>query len=112
MSAPQEDYDEIQIALLSSQLRDTIEEALEQEPMDEQRNSDGIDEEQLKDNELRPIILYLRDGTLPEETVCVLVPQQLREKVTQDHHDGQLAGHFSGSRLYKNVGGGQKCIQM
>jgi len=37
------------------------------------------------------------------ETVRVLLLQKLREKVMQDHHDGQLAGYFSGPRLYKSL---------
>ena len=129
MPAPQGDDDEEQIVLVSSQLPDTIEEALEQDPIVVQNSSNGNGEEQLKDKELRPMILYLKDGTLPDdptlskrvaaestvytihnnvlyyvgskqmETVHVIVPQQLREKVMQDHHDG----HFSGPRLYKSL---------
>ena len=85
------------------------------------------------DQELKSIILYLKDGQLPEdtnlakkvvaeatlytisndilyfvgptqtETSRVVVPQQLRQKVMQDYHDGPLAGHFSGPRLYKTL---------
>ena len=67
MPAGQEDDDEVQIALVSCHLPDTIEEALEQDPMVVQNSSNGIGEEHLKDKELRPIILYLRDGSLPND---------------------------------------------
>ena len=32
-----------------------------------------------------------------------IVPQQLQQKVMQNYHDGQLAGHFSDPRLYKTL---------
>jgi len=64
MLAPQEGDGEVQIALVSSKLPDTIAATLEQEPMTRQFSDDGISEEQFKDHDLRPIILYLRDGTL------------------------------------------------
>ena len=76
--------------------------------------------------------MYLKDGTLPQdtklakktiaeatlyaifdifyyigptqkETSQVVVPQQLRQKIMQEYHDGRLAGHFSGPRLYKTL---------
>ena len=31
----------------------------------------------------------------------MVVPQQLHHNVMQNYHDGHLAGHFSGPRLYK-----------
>ena len=85
------------------------------------------------DQELKPIILYLEDGTLSEdaklakkivaesaqyaiydnilyyvgpkqtETSRVAVPQQLHQKIMQEYHDGRLAGHFSGPSLYKTL---------
>jgi len=59
MPAPQEGDEEVQIALVSSKLPDTIEATLEQEPMTRQFSDGGISEEQFKDQDLRPIILYL-----------------------------------------------------
>lgn len=77
--------------------------------------------------------MYLKDGTLPgdpklarkivaeatlytlfndvlyyvgptqAETSQVVVPQQLCQKVMQEYHDGHLAGHFLGVRLYKTL---------
>ena len=133
MPAPQDDDGEVQIVLVSSQLPDTTEATLEQEHIATHRSGDGVGQEQLKDQALKPIILYLKDGTLPEDcqlakkvvaeptvyTICdnvlyyigskqmetarFVVPQQLRLRIMQDYHDGQLAGHFSGPRLYKSL---------
>ena len=64
MPAPQEDDNgEVQFSLVSSQLPDTIEATLEQDPITIQSNY-------VKSNSktsLRAIILYLKDGTLPED---------------------------------------------
>jgi len=68
MPAPQQDDDgELQISAVCSQLPDTIEATLEQETMATQRSGNGISQELLKDQTLRPIILYLKDGTLLED---------------------------------------------
>jgi len=126
----QNDDGEVQIAAVCSQLPGTIEATLEQETMAIQRSGNGISQEQLKYQTLRPIILYLKDGTLPEDvklakkvmvqstvyTICndvlyyvgskqmetgrVVVPQHLHQKIM---HDGQLAGHFLGPRFYKSL---------
>ena len=99
----------------------------------EKASSDTFSTEQLMDQEVQPIILYLKDGTLPEDTkvakkiraeaamyaICndilyyvgstqtetsrAVVPQQLRQKIMQEYHDGCLAGHFSRPRLYKTL---------
>ena len=42
-------------------------------------------------------------GPKQTETSRVAVPQQLRQKIMQEYHDGRLAGHFSGPRLYKTL---------
>ena len=47
-------------------------------------------------------ILYYVDPT-QTETSRAVVPQQLRQKIMQEYHDGCLAGHFSGPRLYKTL---------
>jgi len=44
--------------MVSSQLPNTIEEAPEQEPMVIMSSCDEIGEEQLKDKELRPVIIF------------------------------------------------------
>ena len=130
---------EVQIAKISSEPRssgeeNTIDILLQSKPeVSEEDCSDTFSTEQLMDQELKPIILYLKDGTLSEdaklakkivaesaqyaiydnilyyvgpkqtETSRVAVPQQLRQKIMKEYHDGRLAGHFSGPRLYKTL---------
>ena len=33
----------------------------------------------------------------------VVVPQTLRLQIMEEYHNGSLAGHFSGPRLYKTL---------
>ena len=132
---PDEDANiEVQIAQISSN-PNTVNNLLQVEPETTENNncSDTMSNEQLKDQELAPIIMYLKDGTLPEdiklaskivaeatlyaiyngilyyvgptqtETSRVVVPQQLRQEIIQNYHDEHLAGHFSGLRLYKTL---------
>ena len=130
---------EVQVAKISSEPRSFGEEniidiLLQSKPeVSEEDCSDTFSTEQLMDLELKPIILYSKDGTLSEdaklakkivvesaqyaiydnilyyvgpkqtETSRVAVPQQLRQKIMQEYHDGRLAGHFSGPRLYKTL---------
>ena len=140
MPAPPNDANtEVQIAKISSEAKNsgeenTIDIMLQNEPeVVEKASSDTFSTEQLMDQEVQPIILYLKDGTLPEdtkvakkiraeaamyaiyndilyyvgptqtETSRAVVPQQLRQKIMQEYHDGCLAGHFSGPRLYKTL---------
>ena len=42
-------------------------------------------------------------GPTQTETSRVVVPHHLQLKVMQEHHDGRLAGHFSGTKLYKTL---------
>ena len=65
---PEEDADtELQVAQISS-IPNTIEGLLQAEPEITENNcSDSLSNEQLKDQELTPIIMYLKDGTLPED---------------------------------------------
>ena len=44
------------------------------------------------------ILYYV--GPTQTETSRVVVPQRLRQDIMQNYHDGHLAGHFSGPRLY------------
>ena len=130
---------EVHIAKISSEPQisgeeSTIDILLQNEPeVAEKTSGDTFSTEQLMDQELKPIILYLKDGTLPQDTKLakkiiaeatlyaifddilyyigptqkeisrVVVPQQLRQKIMQEYHDGRLAGHFSGPRLYKTL---------
>jgi len=45
-------------------------------------------------------ILY-HVGPTQTETSRVVVPHHLQLKIMKEYHDGQLAGHFSGPKLYK-----------
>ena len=90
-------------------------------------------DKQWSDRELQPMILYLRDGELPDnvnlarrivtesalytmadnilyyvgskssEIPRTVVPADLQQQVLMDYHSGCLAGHFSGPRLYKTL---------
>ena len=90
-------------------------------------------DEQWSDSQLQPIILYLRDGELPDDinlakkivaesalyTIAhsilyyvgpksseiprAVVPMALQQQVMMDYHSGCLAGHFSGPRLYQTL---------
>ena len=42
-------------------------------------------------------------GQTQTDTSRAVVPQQLRQKIMQEYHDGRLVGHFSGPRLYKTL---------
>lgn len=80
-----------------------------------------------------PIILYLKEGNLPEDSkeaqevialaqqftildgvLCgmnpeqgelpqIIVPASLKQQIMEEHHAGVLAGHFSGPRLFKLI---------
>ena len=90
-------------------------------------------QEQKKDDEVLAMIQYLQDKTLPEATTdaCriavqapmfvmvdqtlyylddkqpgikrIVVPKHLRMQIMQDYHSGNMAGHFSGVRLYRTL---------
>ena len=58
---------EVQVAQISS-MPNTIKDLLRAEPETTEINcSDLISDEQLKDQQLVPLIMYLKDGTLPED---------------------------------------------
>lgn len=67
---PLEDINaEVQIAMISCE-PNAIDDLLQKEPKDTENNNSGHEtffQEQLKDQELKPIILYLQDGTLPDD---------------------------------------------
>ena len=58
---------EVQIALISSEAED-ISNLLHKEPDDDTNCSNRFHEEQLKDPALCPIMKYLSEGVLPEDT--------------------------------------------
>ena len=66
-TAPNEDTadEEIQLAKISTQA-DSISDLLQMQP-EKTDDSDTLSSEQLKDKELQPIILYLKEGTLPTD---------------------------------------------
>ena len=75
MPAPPNDANtEVQIAKISSEAKNSDEEntidiLLQNEPeIVEKASSDTFCTEKLMDQEVKPIILYLKDGTLPEDT--------------------------------------------
>ena len=60
---------EVQIAMISCE-PNAINDLLQKEPKDTENNTNGhetFSDEQVKDQELEPIILYLQDGTLPDD---------------------------------------------
>ena len=73
-SPPNDANIEVQIAKISSETKNsgeekTIDILLQNEPeVVEKASSDTFSTEQLMDQEVQPIILYLKDGTLPEDT--------------------------------------------
>ena len=124
---------EVQIAQISCEASDTIDTLLQEEPRATDCCNDEISDEQFKDPELQLMICYLKEEVLPEdtklakkvvtesvmyaivndilyyvgpkqmETSRVAVPQQMRQRIMQEYHDGRLAGHFSGPKLYKTL---------
>ena len=127
-----EDTEEVQIALISSRDNVNITDLVSQPPITA-TVSPSFSDEQWNDGLLQPMILYLRDGELPEDgsaakkivTESVLftladnilnyvgskseempravVPSSLQQQVMSEYHSGILAGHFSGPRLYKSL---------
>jgi len=139
MPAPQEGDGEVQIVLVSSKLPDTIEATLEQEPMTRQFSDDRISEEQFKDLDLRPIIFYLRDGTLLDDaklvvvestvyaicndvlyyigtrqmdTARLVVPQRLRQKITMMDNWLDTSQDEGYTRTWLDAGGCHECTVM
>lgn len=95
--------------------------------------SPSFAQEQRKDGEILAMTQYLEKGILPDSTkdACwlatqaplftlideilyylddkqpgvrhIVVPKHLREHVMQEYHSGNMAGHFSGARLYRTL---------
>ena len=85
----------------------------------------------MKDSTLRPLLEYLLDGKLPadpagrvsimtqasdyttvdgilyyvsqkkDNVLRVVVPEGMRQKLIEDYHAGNMAGHFSGPKIYR-----------
>ena len=138
MPAPTEKDEEAdleeQIAkIVSTDVPDKLDELLRQQPTSTFTNTDDLVSRQLADPSLEPIILYLKDGKLPENgqqaqeiitlskqlTILdeilyrenskrgdlpqIVVPASLKNQRMEENHAGSLAGHFSGPRLYKTI---------
>ena len=87
--------------------------------------SEGVGLKQRKDSQFKSIIAYLEDGTLPGDDAearkvvinsdgllyhecantpgrwCLVVPQERREGLIQEAHDGRFSGHFAEKRIYE-----------
>ena len=125
---------EVQVAKVSSaKVPGTLRELLEQQPTSAITDSDTLSSHQLSDPDLRPIILYLKENSLPEdnqkaqevvtlaqqftmsdevlyrtsqkqgELPQIVVPASLKQQIMEKHHAGILAAHFSGPRLFKTI---------
>ena len=125
---------EVQVAkIVSTDVPDTLDELLRQQPTSTSTDTDDLIARQLADPCLEPIILYLKDGRLPEneqqaqeiitlskqftildeilyrenskggELPQIVIPASLKQQMMEEHHAGLLAGHFSGPRLYKTI---------
>ena len=129
-TAPNENTtdDEIQVAKISIQA-DLISDLLQMQH-DKIDDSHPLSSEQLKDKELQPIILYLKEGTLPTDqnltsqmivkasayslidgilyyighvSPRAVVPSNLKQSLIDEYHSGIMAGHFSGPRVYQEM---------
>ena len=130
----QKSCQEVQIArVATTKIPDKLDELLRQQPTSVSVNTDDLTSRQLADPNLQPIILYLKDGKLPEdgqqaqemislakqftildeilyrqspkrgELSQIVVPASLKQLIMEETHAGALAGHFSGPRLYKII---------
>ena len=87
-----------------------IEELLSAPPQTQTLGDDFV-QEQSKDTQLRQLIDYIENGTLPDGDKdlkkptrrSAAVPKHLQNQVFQEYHRGRMAGHFSGSRLYATL---------
>ena len=67
---PHEDINTEVQTVVNSCKPSAIDDLLQKEPKDTRNNNNGhktFSDEQLKDQELKPIILYLQDGNLPDD---------------------------------------------
>ena len=131
MTADLQSGEDIQVAVVKG--NETIEELLQAELDNETTRSDEFGIEQRKDPEVLKMFQYIENETLPEEekeakrivlqsnlfTVTndvlyfidsrqnyrkrAVVPNHLRQQIMKENHCSQMAGHFSGNRLYKTL---------
>ena len=124
---------EVQIALISSSEAEDISTLLHKEPDNATNCSDSFHEEQLRDPALCPIMNYLSEGVLPEDSQVaaklivqaslytmadgilyyigqkkdsvpkVVVPSEYKKRLMEEYHAGVMSGHFSGPRIYKTM---------
>ena len=124
---------EMRVALLTNRNDATISALLEQPPQEMNGHDKDFSVEQHNDVELQPIIAYFEENILPEDkglaqkTVAeavqytmsdgilyfvgckqtdvprAVVPKALCKQIMEEYHGGNLAGHFSGPRLYKTL---------
>ena len=121
---------EVQIALISSDESTNISTLLGHNPNDVANHSDSFHEEQLRDPTLHPIMAYLFEGVLPEDSQLatkmivqaslytmadgilyyighkdsvpkVVVPSEYKKRLMEEYHAGVMSGHFSGPKIYK-----------
>jgi len=125
---PQEE--EVQVATLSSSEVE-IQQLLDSDVSQSVDHGSDFGVEQQKDGELRDIINFLRDGSLPDDSRVAkriscqsscfalvdgilyfidpkhdhrkrcAVPSHLRNQILEESHSGPMAGHFAGEKLYK-----------
>ena len=124
---------EMRVALLTNRNDATISALLEQPSQEMNGHDKDFSVEQHNDVELQPIIAYFEENILPEDkglaqkTVAeavqytmsdgilyfvgckqtdvsrAVVPKALCKQIMEEYHGGNLAGHFSGPRLYKTL---------
>ena len=117
---------EVQVAkIVSTDVPDTLDELLRQQPTSTSTDTDDLIAHQLADPCLEPIILYLKDGRLLEngqqaqeiitllkqftivdkilyrensrggELPQIVISASLKQQMMEEHHAGLLAGHYS-----------------
>ena len=131
MTADLQSEEDIQVAVVKG--NETIEELLQAELDNETTRSDEFWNEQRKDPQVLKMFQYIENETLPEEekeakrivlqsnlfTVTndvlyfidsrqnyrkrAVVPNHLRQQIMKENHCSQMAGHFSGNRLYRTL---------
>ena len=124
--------EEVQVATVSSS-KEEILQLLNQSAQQCSKQGDRLGVEQQKDKELRDIIQFLVDGSLPDDnqvgkkiamqasSFAVIegilyfvdpkqncrkrctVPHHLRAQIMEENHSGMMAGYFSGEKLYKSL---------
>ena len=128
--SPQEE--EVQVAMVNTnevKIQELLNNSVPQNA--DQRSDFGT--EQQRDEELRDIVRFLRDGSLPDDNKAAkkiscqsscfaivdeilyfvdpkqdhrkrcAVPRHLRNQILEESHSGPMAGHFAGEKLLKSL---------